>query len=198
MCHAVISCCHFIRTSFILRVTGRFTRQFPSTVLFRYLPFTFRRTPLHFHERAALTEELLEEEEMIVDGVRPILACVSAGTGGEVVVDAKPEQAFVQVFVHLEEEVRLAAVERYPQIAVLYASQLPHDSVLVPRLLVGGHLAQHIRNVPVLRERSYVHSAAHAAAGSEHVLVAHGEEQRTVSAHAQTGNGTSSREGTVL
>lgn len=128
---------------------------------------------------------------MIVDGVRPILACVSAGTGGEVVVDAKPEQAFVQVFVHLEEEVRLAAVERYPQIAVLYASQLPHDSVLVPRLLVGGHLAQHIRNVPVLRERSYVHSATHAAAGSEHVLVAHGEEQRTVSAHAQTGNGTS-------
>lgn len=86
-------------------VTGLSARHFPSTMVFRYLSYAIRHTARHVHERAVLPEELLEKQEVVVDGVRPILACVSSGTGGEVVVDAKSEQAFVQVFVHLEEEV---------------------------------------------------------------------------------------------
>ena len=59
-------------------------------------------------------EKLLEEEQVVVDGVAPVFRGVSAGTGGEVVMDASAEESLVKVFVHLEEEVILTAVEGYP------------------------------------------------------------------------------------
>ena len=59
-----------------------------------------------------LRKELLEEEELIVYAVVPILRIVGTGTQDEIVVDATAEQTLVERLVALEEIGRASRRER--------------------------------------------------------------------------------------
>jgi len=69
----------------------------------------------------------LEEEQLIVDGIVPILGIVCAGTECEIVVNAPTQQSFVQGLVDFEEEITLATVDDDGEVAIVDTIDLVYD-----------------------------------------------------------------------
>ena len=134
-------------------------------------------------------EKLQEEKNLIVNGVVPVADVVLSRPQNEVVVDFAGQEGLVYGFVHFQEEIAESAVDDNGQVAVFDFSQLVDDGVLVPYFGMTAALAQVFFHVPAVGEGADVESAAHAAAGAEDVLVADGQPEGTVPAHAESGYG---------
>ena len=133
-----------------------------------------------------LRKELLEEEELIVYAVVPILRIVGTGTQDEIVVDATAEQTLVERLVALEEEVALATVDDDVEVMVLDAANLVDHHMGIPALAVVSHLAERPLYLPVLREATEVYTTTHAATGAIDILVAERQIERAMTTHAQS------------
>lgn len=108
-------------------------------------------------------EGLGEEEHLVVDGIGPVFPCVGAWANGEIVGDFCIEQRFVQIAVHLIEEVGIAIVDD----DVLPGFERGHKvdyGVLCPCLLVGFVFAEAQVYFPLVGEFGDVNTAAHTAA----------------------------------
>ena len=85
-----------------------------------------------------LLEELLEEFDLITDGVVPILAVMSSGTEDKIVSYLLLEETFVDGFVYAKEEIVYTAIDDDGQITVLQTTQLVDDCVVVPYIIDCG------------------------------------------------------------
>ena len=99
------------------------------------------------------------------------------------------KELVVQIAVHLVEEIAYTAVEDDVQ-ARLDKMGHVYDSVVLPvfRMLLNGSKA--LCNVPVLRKRTKVHSARHAADRAEQILMSDCKIKGTVASHGIAGDGS--------
>lgn len=135
-------------------------------------------------------EEILEELDLIDDGVIPVSTVVCSRTDDEVVAHLLMEEAFVYGLVYAEEEIIYSAIDDDGQVAVLQAVQLVDDRVVVPYFQVFIAFAEVVLHAPVVGEGTDVETSAGSACGTEHFLVTDSIPHCTVSAHAQARDGS--------
>lgn len=56
-------------------------------------------------------EKLIKEQNLIVNGVIPILPVMSAGTSDKVMVNLPGQQTVMQILVHIQKEIRFTTVD---------------------------------------------------------------------------------------
>ncbi len=131
----------------------------------------------------------MEEEDLVVDAVVPVLAVVTAGAFDVVVVDLHRAEFLVEGTVHIQEEVVDAAIEDDLLVAVVKAVGDVDDSIFFPVVFVVGEGTQVFFDAPVVGEGADVDAAAGGAAGAEEIFVTEAQEEAAVAAHAKAGDG---------
>ena len=129
-------------------------------------------------------EVVAEEQHVVAEGAAPVVPRMVSGAGGELMMDALFGKCFVELCVDLKEEVFSATVDDELQGAVLELWQLAYDGIVFPVFLVGFLLSETQLDVPTVGERAEVNASAHRSGSTESVLVADGEVECSVAAHA--------------
>ena len=100
-------------------------------------------------------------------------------------------QFFVQTNIYGVKEVFRATIENYFQTAGCEQVQLIDYCIFFPVFRKLALFPQPQAQVPVVGEGANIHAAAHTSTSSEYILMAESQIHRSVSAHAEAGNGTS-------
>ena len=128
---------------------------------------------------------------MIIYGIIPIRTGMTAGTCYKIVVYLALQQPFVQIPVHIKEEIAFTAIDNQSQITVLQFINLIDYRMTIPIPLHWRQARPTASSFSqVIRKRTDIHSATHTSRRTEYVAVADGIPQRTVSTHTQTADGT--------
>lgn len=116
-------------------------------------------------------EELLEEDDLIIHRVLPILPVMRSGTDQEIMVDLIFQQFLVEVVIHFEKEIAVTAIEDNSQLAVFDTVDLHDCRVTVPDLLIVALVSELLAHFPVVGERTDIDSATRASGGAKHILM---------------------------
>lgn len=137
-----------------------------------------------FGERGLLPlQAVAEEEYLIFDGVQPVGPVMGSRTSVEVVRNSFFHELFVEVAVHFKEEIFGAAVKYDVEGARLQEVGQIDDSVIFPFLRIFLDGAQAALDVPVVGERTDIHSSRHAAGRTECVLMPECDEKCSMATH---------------
>ena len=94
----------------------------------------------------------------------------------------------MQIAIYFDKKVVDSALKHY----ILLCREAFHEfyhRVAVPHCAVALIFAESVLHIPIIGERTDVHTAAHAAATAKHIGMAKRQEQRTVTAHTESGDG---------
>ena len=134
-------------------------------------------------------EPALKEKHLAGERRGPVGRVVRTGTHQEIVPHALPHQLFVEVQIHLIEEILITAVEDERQLAVPERSGLTDHRMRVPAFRIVFQFAQLFLHLPRVGERPDVHASRGRSCSPETVFVAQRYPQRAVTAHAQARDG---------
>ena len=107
-----------------------------------------------------LLKELLEELDLIADGVIPVIAVMTSRTGDEVMTHFLLEETFMYGLVYTEEEIVYATVYDDSQGTIFQTVELVDNGMVVPNFEVLVTFAQVFLHAPTVRERADVHATA--------------------------------------
>ena len=140
--------------------------------------------------RICESEPVTEEQELIFDGIHPIIPIMISRTRSELVRDFCFYELLVQVAVHLIEEITGSAVDGDVQCTGFKkVYHIDHGVVLpVLRVLLNG--TQTLRQIPSRRERTDIHAAGETSHRTEDILMSDGIVHRSMTSHRVAGDGT--------
>ena len=90
---------------------------------------------------------LLEEKQLIVDGIMPVLRIVLSRTQGEIVVNTSSQQTLMQGFVHFQEEIAFTTIDDDRQVTIVNLVDLVHNNMMVQELEITRNMAKGLGNI---------------------------------------------------
>ena len=133
-------------------------------------------------------ETFAEKQDLIFDGIPPIIPIVYAWAQNEVMFNAERVEFLVKLAVDVVKEVVFPTVENDFEFPVLYSFHLIHKTVLVPYIIILVEISEQFAYFPIVGECANVHAAAHASYGPENVRMSESEKKCSLSAHAESGD----------
>src|SRR5699024_9463130 len=121
-----------------------FNRHSISSAFERSLPGRARLFPAC--RNRSFPEKLIEEQNLVVNGIIPILPGMPARTSDKIMVYLSRQQSVMQILIHIQEEIRLAAIKDNRQISIFNLINLVNDRMLIPHFLVPGKFSQLFRH----------------------------------------------------